>query len=532
MHIARLLCCLVLVAVMASCSGQKKELAVYVPQNSVATVRFNMANLYADGNFKEFSKLQLFSQLRDLSAMMSEALPQVFQQIGTNSDATGMDLKSEAYLSIKDNFISLVLPMKSEKDFLKFAKKATSLPANLEPKKIDDFLTVTVNNGYTLLAWNSDAIIFVMMKDQDDNPNSIEKYFSSIIKQDKKNSLATLPVYQTIIDSQKDIVLLLNNETSKKLTEQVNLGDVDLFGNGFQYLIALNFDKDKIDCEMKAIFGDKAQGELFSKLGQNSVNARMLEFLPDTSFAAFTQKFNIPVCAKFLTNIKTSALKDLKPDDPKAKKINAIATLFDKYQKDINGDVVLGVPSFTLSGETGEPEPIVFGVVATTKDKILADVMNDLAAAKLDESIVIEQTKDMFKVKLQHFATFYLAEKDKAVFISSNLNYLNDMLAGKFSAEKNLTSSKYVDELKNGFGFISLNPQLMPSNLRNYLKSDPFYSSFFTTLDILNDITIKLNFPKSTCLVTLNFVKSGQNSLQQLISLIEKSLTQTDISMR
>lgn len=516
------------VLIFSACSRGKSELASYIPKDAVVAVRFNMANLYKDGKFSQFPKTQTFKQISDFSAMLMPELPAILRSIGENSDATGMDMKSDAFLMATKKSVAFILPMKSESDFLKFAKKTISSTGAAEPKKVGSYLTSMLNNGTMLVGWDSKAIFFVGMTDGSGNPQSLEQEFTSITKLDSKNSISSLPIYKDFMNPEKDLLCLFSSETYQMILSRLNMPGLAMIGKGSQLLMALNFGTDKITCDTKMIFGDKNDTEIFSKMGKRGFDSRLLDFLPDTSTCVVTSSMNIAQFTKLIAKMEST----VKNNNNNKEKQTGIISIFDLMQRNLSkltGDVMVAIPTITIHQASGLPEPVnvwVFG----TNGPVLQGIASDLSnVAKKNPEFSIVKNGNIYTIKVPKFGNCYVAEKNNAVILSTNASYMNVVLAGKFG--KTLSSSSHAAELKTGFGYLTLNPEKMPSEFKNYIQNDNFYSSIFKVFAAFDEVTLSSDFSNCSTSVSLNFKKSGENSLYKIISMIEKSLT-SDIATR
>ncbi|MBQ7062421.1 MAG: DUF4836 family protein [Bacteroidales bacterium] len=497
--IATVLCTVVL---LASCH-RGPNYSRMIPADAVAVVDVQLEQLYKKGDLKHADELAMVKLLRQDMAGEDAETAALINEIMNNPAATGLDLMGDLVMYVDEaSNISLMLPMRSQRKFEKFLKRVNGdEPLNIEKKDgvwrlVDDAIPGS-------LLWDKEKVMLSLKQGAD---------ATHLMKLDREASLARNDEFRDFWKERGDISFWYSMDGYVGMIDKTPLQEthVQLFDademlelmRGISYAANINFEKGMVQTTYKMMGVDK-KSDLW-KVYDKKFNTKLMDFMPEETFAAFTAAANMEYLQSYLNKmgeLSSSFDTELVPG----------ITLRDVYAC-LGGSIAANLYGFTAS-EQGSLLPL-FSVAADVSD---ADQARSILAR-----LGLEQAdKDLWKMTGK---PLYVGLKGKVLFLTDEAacadklmgkGYRNGLKAVAKQAKKgnylyaDLAIDHYPDVVK-----VLLNSDLM-ALLRQYLD----YTEAFNTSETEGEWNFYLADKKQNSLAaTLHFI---DDNLLRFSSLFE-----------
>jgi len=516
-----------------SCSGQKEaEMTKMIPKDSYLLLDMNLGKLHEKGQLKDFDKSQLYTQMMSLLGAFASDVEKYVRAIITDSDATGLDAKSEIYMFINDDYFGFLAPVKDKNKFNEFLKKNRAQGAEAkEPRKIDKFLGVGEEN--TLLAWD-DNVLYALIGIKKQNKQQVETDFKKFATLTNENSITANPMYKEFNDGKKDISFLIDYgklmkssfDKAKTFTQgQPQFAQdkaIELYKDTYGTMFA-EFNNDEINLTNDTKLSDELNKLInLEKLFKGEISDKLLKIFPKNSFAAYAASVDP---AEALKSYKTMSEKLFDKNDT-TNSVAKVIEIMSKYSDRFDGEVVMSITDFmenpgSLDEFSSLPIPMndipVFAIALGTKDNNIIESLNQEAKEKLIKvgNYYELPNKSEEKIKL------YCINANNIIMISNDINTLKAVETS--SLPENLTTSTYASQLKKGnFGYMNINFDTFPPVLKAKLFSDATYKPIVDAFNIFDVIIFEQDKSGKSGKSSIKFKKHNQNSFLTLIKTVEK----------
>lgn len=518
---------LIFAVILTACSSDKKsDIAFYIPKDASAVINFNFANLHKDGKLSDFNKTKMYTQITSLLGMYAPDIKKGLETMAENSDNTGLDLKADAYYFFKDHDTGIILPMKNETTFLKFAKSLTGNKGALakEPKKIDNFLTVQLSDTQ-ILAWNS----FVVMMYEVYNANyaEVEKKFKTLINMKDEESITSTPEFAEFAKNKKDISLMCDYGKLLSTIEEISDtkgAKIPEILKGMTCTAYLDFATDEVTFSGNVNFSKETAAKFdVTKIYKSTMNGKLFKYVPNDAVAGYISSVNMPEFLKYMQATLSELPNSAGSDAEIFSTFKTVLSALQLVNSNSTGEMFCGMIGFkdkelalgSIAANpfvdfSGAPTPVFALIIETTKDGMLGNIAPLLPKMK--------KSGNYYTVPIFEDISVTIAEANGAILISNDAGYLNDAIAGKFQG------SGFGKGMKANSGFIKLNPEYMPENFKQFMANDPFLGSvtkIFSAFDIAN---FESGADGKSFSATLKFKPTGNNAFYQFMQMIEKAI--------
>lgn len=400
--IATVLCTVVL---LASCH-RGPDYSRMIPADAVVVMDVQLEQLYKKGDLKHADELAMVKLLRQDMAGEDAETAALINEIMNDPAATGLDLMGDLVMYVDEaSNISFMLPLRSQRKFEKFLKRVNGdEPLNIEKK---DGVSRLVDDAIPgSLLWDKEKVMLSLKQGAD---------ATSLMNLDREASLARNDDFRDFWKERGDIsfwytmdgYIGMMDKTQQEA--QVPLFDADEMLEllrGTSYAANISFEKGMVHTSYKMMGVDKKSD--LRKIYDKKFNTKLMDFVPEETFAAFTAAANMEYLQSYLNKmgeLSSSFDTELVPG----------ITLRDVYAC-LGGSIAANLYGFTAS-EKGSLLPL-FSVAADVSD---ADKVRSILAR-----LGLEQAdKDLWKMTGK---PFYVGLKGKVLFLTDEAEGANKMM--------------------------------------------------------------------------------------------------------
>lgn len=492
----------------------------------------DLGKLHDKGKLQDFDKTQLYTQMMSLAGLYLPKEEKYIREFITNSEATGIDVKKEAFIYANNDYMGMIVPLKDRKKFDDYLKRNKSPENKEEPKKIDRFLGINKDN--TLIAWD-DNVIYILQGLNAQSPQQVETDFKSYINLAKDASVTSHPYYSKLMSGKKDVSVMMDMEKMMKLVTDKMASQAPEVENQVNPVTLAKMFKDSYvnlfvdlaDDEIITTFDGRISDELNSifnpeKLNRSGVSDKLLKLFPKNSFEVYAQSFDPNEAAK---SFKAFNDKYIQSNEGLIRN-DSVKTLFKtiekflKYSDKLDGEMLSVITDISNNdyGMINTPYKMPFSpgsiIALGTKDNsILESLMKE-------NEIKLNKVGNYYELNETEGKKFYIANLNNVLMISSDPSAFAVLEKG--GCTDNLTSSPYAAQLKKGnFGYVNLDFNTWPDGLRSMIYADGSPKPIIEKLNIFDAITFESDKKGLSGKATLKFKNKNQNAFYTLIQTVE-----------
>lgn len=350
------LCVLVigLAIFLYSCSDKAK---VPVPVDASFIIHFNGASLHSKLSWDEIKQSELFKKV------YADVKEEELKKILDNPDASGIDIKTDAYLFAKKrgngSYVVFTCEIKDEKALNSLVEK---LNTKDKPVKDGDLSVIKSDKG--VITWDGDRLVAIgngdkmngsamskfgkrnmFSQNQGFPTDSLLKFAKEIYDLEKDESIASNDKFNSLIKEAGDVHFWSNSsalanslpEQAKMLSKATSLLDSNITA------ATLNFENGKIAVNAKTYFNSQLAA-IFNKHQAKNIDENMLRSIPANDVAAVLAVNYPPEGLKeFLSTLGVDGLLNM---------VLANANYsFDDFIKGNKGDLLLAVTDFRVNND-------------------------------------------------------------------------------------------------------------------------------------------------------------------------------------
>lgn len=366
-----------------------------MPKDAAIVVHINGASLNSKLSWDEIKQTDMYA------AMMQQAEDSLAKQILDNPEKSGIDIKSDAYLFVKNDgsntYIGFTCNIKDEKAFTSFMGKVNEGKEITKKGKLS-----VIASGDDVLSWSNDRFLVVGTSRMAEQymggtsrkrltEDSLLKFATSIYDLKNKESIASDNRFSDMMDDKGDVHFWVNpgEMIGKTLPSILLLTKATTLIQGNATAATLSFENGKITINGKSYF-NKELSSLYKKFSMKNFDEAMLKKIPSDNVTA-VMAMNYPPDG-------LKALLELLGVDGLANMALAESGLnIDDILKAFKGDMMLAVTDFEFAEKEFSPDPdedwhmkrtvpnakILFST--SVNDKASFEKMVDLVSGKMNK---------------------------------------------------------------------------------------------------------------------------------------------------
>lgn len=510
--------------IMQSCSGDKADFTNLIPKDSEIVLNVNMNNLYEKGQFKDFEKSKLYSQLTGLLTIAAPEFKIAFDELVKNADNTGLELKSEMYLFKLKTSAGIIFPMKDKGKFEEYLKKL-SAGSKEQPRKIENYLAVGDGKD-VLIAWNDD-VFYMLFEFEYADGKKLEDSFKAYIAQTKENSINANPYFATFSQNKKDVNVLVNLESSFSAANEImaaagnnllNAMNFTKLMQGSNVGIFAEFNNGAIDYTLDYTLSDEVKKLAnVDKMTNKSMSDRLLKVMPKDFVMAYTASLNPQELENYVKNITNKTLEDLKKADTQSNNIEQMKFMLDLYKQivsKLDGEMAFAITGMSSGdnafGSMDIPVPTIIAVLGAKSNTVLEELVNGELTKEGNYYVILPESP---------YRKLFAANANNMLMLTNNPEYLQNLEAG--SIENNMAQCQFASNMKNNglYCVANLDMNKMPLSFGD----DIILELIRDKMDILDYADAK-NVQATRMQGSLKFKEQKKNALVILMDKIESLL--------
>lgn len=516
----------VFAVLMQSCSGDKADITNLIPKDAEMVFNVNLNNLYEKGEFKDFDKSKLYTQLTGLLAFTNPEIKPIFEEVAKNSDNTGLDLKREMYVFKTKANVGVIIPVKDKGKFEEYIKK---LPGGdkEQPRKIENYL-VAGDGKDVLVAWNDDIFFFLAGLEFSEG-NKVEDSFKAYIAQTKENSINANPYFATFMENKKDISVLVDIEKSYSSVNEAmanaNIGTPSSMMNltqlmmGSQVAFFVEFNKDAIDYTVDYTLSDEVKKMAnVDKLMKKSMSDRLLKVMPKDFFFAYTASLEAKEFEKYVQNMTKQTIESMQKSDANPSDLEPAKQLLEVYQQiasKLDGEMAFSILNMATGEDvvfnsSDESVPTFIAVAAAKSNTVLEELTSGAVKKEGNYYVLLPQSP---------FGKIYAANANNMIMVSNNPEYLKNVEAG--TVENNMTQSRFAKDMMNNGLYVAANLEMKYMPLSNGLLPLNLIRDKINIFDYADAKSVSPTRMQGS----LKFKAQNKNALKILMETIENIVT-------
>jgi len=387
-----------------------------------------------------------------------------------------------------------------------------------EPQEGKSYRYVLHGNSY--IAWNSQMLILT--------PNDSRENIAEIFKPKADGLLATNSDFQAFVKNKSDVRMWIKYGGFVKYVQSVfGFGEFSWLSDFEDVLVHWYTDsKDgQINGSMKVY-----PAEVVNKLKEKypimkSFDNSLLKDMPEQSFLAFNAAINVQEYFKIvkenmasMVDGVNSSMNDSYYQELLAEKYEELAEILEtpevkKVVDALAGDILFSIHGFNKGLLTYPLMSMNFSVKGESAFKDILSLM---------PSSLYKFTDGYYTSYLGKFIPVYFAYKDNKVFVSSDLEAIQNFVAG--GKGKNFSQNPVSKAMSDKWiVYMNMDFESYPENIRLLLQNymGPSFSMFSPIIDIYSSMQFSADENYNVDF-TMQFKNSNVNALKQILKSIDK----------
>ncbi len=531
------LAAILLLSVMISCSKKESSIAKYIPNDVGFMLTLDMKSFNEKGKLADFTKTKMYSSLKQTMSMFDPEGFKKIDEVIQNTDAIGLNLKSDFYLYVSKNtdFVGMLCEMKDKSKFTAFLKKfEKELNAPKEPEKIGDFLAII--DDATIFAYNDDVWYMLINMNINHNNEQLKEHFKKLSSLKPEESITANKDYQEFIKEKKDISVWFDmnilTAAMSKAEAQTGFGampNMTKLLSGSSFFMHSDFATDEIICKVVGKYSPELTKLIDpSKVYTDNFNAEMLKFVPADAFSVYTISINMNEAKKGLDEFYRLLLADMQPitggneQIEQAKIIMEVAAgVIDK----LDGNIVYLMNDMSMKdnaapdmymGSNPIPE-MSFAMIFGVKD------VNFLDALAAQGKIPMKKEGNFYLLGDENTQKMYLGIVKNYLVLTTDMNIAKNIEAGEVA--NNVLTTMYKEQLSKGnFGYMNLSFDKMPQGLKGMIYNGMVPAQTIDKLNIFDAMIMETDAKNNTGTLRLKYKKTNTNAFLALIKMIDSTM--------